>query len=220
MSRPGWHPDPAGSGQERWWDGATWTQQFRPAAAQAPVAPAAPIDPDTIWEATGKPLTKVGAGRYRLTDKYLFFEKGMLSTKAQQIPIHELHDVDAKQSMSQKARGVGTITISVHRSSGVEVVHLEDIPNFREGVQKINKAAHAERERIQTRANTQTFQHSGTGPVHPSAPPAGAPAPAAAPAAPAGDPIEQLERLGKLRDAGVVSPEEFETKKAELLSRL
>ncbi len=37
---------------------------------------------------------------------------------------------------------------------------------------------------------------------------------------PAADPIEQLKRLGELRDAGVVTAEEFETKKAELLSRL
>ena len=32
--------------------------------------------------------------------------------------------------------------------------------------------------------------------------------------------FEALERLGKLRDAGVVTAEEFEAKKAELLSRV
>lgn len=39
-----------------------------------------------------------------------------------------------------------------------------------------------------------------------------------APAAP--DPIEQLRRLAELRDAGVVTPAEFEAKKAEMLSRM
>ena len=34
------------------------------------------------------------------------------------------------------------------------------------------------------------------------------------------DPMEQLKKLAELRDAGVVTPEEFETKKAELLGRL
>jgi Short C-terminal domain len=34
------------------------------------------------------------------------------------------------------------------------------------------------------------------------------------------DPLDQLERLAKLRDAGVVTPEEFAAKKAELLERL
>jgi hypothetical protein len=40
-------------------------------------------------------------------------------------------------------------------------------------------------------------------------------APAAAPAA--GDPIEQLERLGELRDKGVLTDAEFEAQKAKLL---
>ena len=35
-----------------------------------------------------------------------------------------------------------------------------------------------------------------------------------------GDVFEQLRKLGELRDAGIVTPEEFEAKKAELLSRL
>lgn len=34
------------------------------------------------------------------------------------------------------------------------------------------------------------------------------------------DPIAQLKQLGELRDAGVVTPEEFEAKKAEILSRI
>jgi hypothetical protein len=34
------------------------------------------------------------------------------------------------------------------------------------------------------------------------------------------DPIDQLRRLAELRDAGVVTPDEFEAKKADLLSRL
>ena len=41
-------------------------------------------------------------------------------------------------------------------------------------------------------------------------------APAAAPAA-AADPLDQLKKLGELRDAGILSDAEFETKKAELL---
>ncbi len=220
---PSWYPDPAGSGLLRWWDGAQWTEQLEqvPAAQPAEKAPsrrshveathAAPVtDPDTLWQATGKPLTGVGVGRYRLTAKYLFFEKGTLHSRSQQVPIHELYDVDASQSFQQKARGLGTITLTVRRAAGDERVSIEDVPDHREGVRAINAAAHAERERLQVRASTSTVQYEG---VHPAAASAQA-------ATGGGDPIVLLERLGKLRDAGVVTDEEFEAKKADLLSRL
>ncbi len=53
-----------------------------------------------------------------------------------------------------------------------------------------------------------------------AAAPAAPPAPAE-PAAPSGDAlIEQIRKLGELRDAGILTPEEFESKKADLLGRL
>jgi hypothetical protein len=33
---PGWHPNPDGTGTQRWWDGARWTDQVRPAGTPAP----------------------------------------------------------------------------------------------------------------------------------------------------------------------------------------
>jgi hypothetical protein len=42
----------------------------------------------------------------------------------------------------------------------------------------------------------------------------------AAPASVADDPYEALRKLGQLRDAGVISPDEFEAKKASLLERI
>lgn len=47
----------------------------------------------------------------------------------------------------------------------------------------------------------------------------GRPAQQAAPTA-APDPADQLRKLGELRDAGVLTADEFEAKKAELLARL
>ena len=44
-----------------------------------------------------------------------------------------------------------------------------------------------------------------------------APAPAA-PAEPAADPLEQLTKLGQLRDSGVLTEEEFEAEKAKILA--
>lgn len=41
--------------------------------------------------------------------------------------------------------------------------------------------------------------------------------PAAVPAQAAADPLDQLRKLAELRDAGIVTPEEFEAKKRQLL---
>lgn len=51
-------------------------------------------------------------------------------------------------------------------------------------------------------------------------PAASAPAPAVAPAAPQVDVAAQLQQLASLRDAGVLTEEEFAAKKAELLERM
>ena len=41
----GWYPDPQVPGQQRYWDGSTWTEQRAPYAAQAAAGPTAPVDP-------------------------------------------------------------------------------------------------------------------------------------------------------------------------------
>ncbi|MFG2574451.1 SHOCT domain-containing protein [Streptomyces sp. NPDC048481] len=46
------------------------------------------------------------------------------------------------------------------------------------------------------------------------------PVPAAAPSAQASSPVEQLRQLAELRDAGILSEEEFTAKKAEILARM
>ncbi|MBN9240763.1 MAG: hypothetical protein BGO97_13705 [Micrococcales bacterium 70-64] len=53
-TRPGWYPDPQGSG-ERWWNGASWSDTRRGAAA-APPPPAARPDP------YARPTTVVPSG--------------------------------------------------------------------------------------------------------------------------------------------------------------
>jgi hypothetical protein len=58
----GWHPDPAGTPRNRWWDGQQWTEHYaepqEPAAAQAPAATAiqAPYSPGTLF-VTGDPYS-------------------------------------------------------------------------------------------------------------------------------------------------------------------
>lgn len=203
----GWYPV---DGQERYWDGSAWTDHLRPLPSTLD------RDPDALWQAVGKPMKGFGGGRYKLTSHYLFFEKGSLRTDSQQVPIAQVLDVDLIQSMAQKARGVGTIRVQIQRPTRVETVLLEDVTEFREGVQKINETAHAARAAVQRAANT----HHYSGPVPGFQQPVQQQATAPAPAAQAPDPIAQLKQLGELRDAGVLTEEEFQAKKADILARM
>lgn len=164
-----------------------------------------------IWVAVGKPLTGVGGVKVRLSPEYLFFEKGTLRNDAQQVPVVAITDVDAAQSMTQRARGVGTIRVHVMRPAGQrETVLLEDIPDHRQGVDQINATARSARQAEQRMRNTQHVNYAQP-----------APPPSAAPVKPSSDEIfTQLERLGELRDKGFISSDDFEAKKAELLARL
>lgn len=56
-------------------------------------------------------------------------------------------------------------------------------------------------------------------PVYPQNQPSDGP-PVGPPPAATGDPYEQLRKLAGLRDAGALTPEEFEAKKADILTRL
>jgi len=165
--------------------------------------------PGTIWSAVGKPLTGIGAGRYRLTEDYLIFERGTLSTKSQQIRVSEIFDVDASQTMTQKARGVGSIRAWARRPSGDEQVLIDDIPNFREGVEQINRTADEARHRTVTRQNTQHVNYSGT--------PAIAQAPVGAGSAQALDLNSEIARLAEFHKQGILSDEEFAAGKRRLL---
>ena len=170
---PGWYP--VEGGRLRRWDGVQWTEDFRDGPVDGPerdkgirrVAGAvagrvmdtsAAVPDGALWSATGKPLTGIGAGRYWMNAHYLFFEKGTLRTDSQQVPISAVIDVDVKQGMTQKARGVFTVLVTVQRTHGIEVVTMDDIPDGREAMRIINEAAAAARLALQRNANTMRYE--------------------------------------------------------------
>lgn len=161
-----------------------------------------------LWEAQGKPLVpSMGTVKVRVTDDLLYFEKGVLRTDAQQIPLSFVYDVDVAQSMTQKMSGVATLKVHVRRPEGTEIVVLDDMPDFRNGAQIINDASKRARHAEAQATNTHYF----AGPA------------AAAPAAPqqsADDPMAQLQRLKSMHEAGLITDEEYSAKKADILGRL
>ena len=168
----------------------------------------------TIWEGQSQTLTGAatggrGAVKYRLTNLFLYIEKGILRTDAQQVPIAEVGDVDIKASMTQKARRVGDVLVHVQRPGGVEVITIQAIPKPKDVQRMVNDTAHQGRAALLQTASTHTYR--GRTPaqgVH-----------TAAPAAPAAA-IELIRELGELRDAGILSADEFTTKKEDILSRM
>lgn len=176
-----------------------------------------PMSDQIRYQTTAKPINPLNALTVRVTDQLVIFERGKLSTSTQQIPLVFVQDVDATQSMTQKARGVGTVVVHVLRPTGPERVQLDDLPDFQILHACINDLSG--RARTAAQRARQTHHYTGGGPGHqPSAPQP--PAPQRPARSDRDDALDQLERLGRLRDSGVITSEEFEAKKAGLLDRL
>ncbi len=126
-----------------------------------------------------------------VTDRRIVFtEQGMMRSRLEDFPYEKISSVQTGTSVMS-----GKLTIF---ASGNKAEIKDVMPKDR-----VNEIGDYVRTRI------------GSGP---SAPAVETSAP---PSAPAGaSPMEQLKQLGELRDAGVVTPEEFEAKKAELLGRM
>ena len=77
--------------------------------------------------------------------------------------------------------------------------------------------ATAVRNRVSRRQSERWSEEGTSQPAYLQPEQAAAPPPQAAPA-PAADPIEQLTKLGELRDKGVLTEEEFAAQKAKLLA--
>ena len=77
-----------------------------------------------------------------------------------------------------------------------------------------NRVSRRQADRWQTQADAQAYQQQQqAAPQAPMAPP-----PPAAPAASQGDTLAQLQQLGELKAAGILSDAEFEAQKAKILA--
>ena len=94
------------------------------------------------------------------------------------------------------------------------------MPELLRGVARaavVSGTATAVSNRVSRRQANRWAAEEQASPAYMAAAPAGQPAAPAAPVAPAADPVAQLERLGDLRDRGVLTDAEFEAQKAKIL---
>ncbi len=154
----GWYDD--GSGLQRWWDGNAWTEDVLTNNAQGDASrksglrgslqdlgarmtarPDPTMDPNAMWAAVSKPMTGIGGATYKLTAEHLIIEEGVFSSRGRHIRVGDIREVTATQNLSQKFRGVGSITVTVITASGPQYVTLDDVLDFRQGAVLIGKAA-------------------------------------------------------------------------------
>ena len=182
--------------------------------------PQATMQPGDIWAATAKPMKGFGGARYRLTPEFLIIERGTVTSNIEQVRIAFVTDIHTHQTISQKARKIGDLAITVtHPEGTVERVEIKDIPNPSEVASIMVKAANAAREVERARQSTSFIQHAGTPVGTPQAPAPPAPATTPAPTQDE-DPMAKLKQLGDLHAAGVLSDEEFQAAKASILARM
>jgi hypothetical protein len=193
-----------------------------PSAPQVPMQPASTA---VLWAGHSEDLTsmasggKIASASYSLTEDAIKFEAGLLSKTAETLPLWAVLDVDLKQSLTQRARGVGDLTLRVDPSGykyGQTVVVLKSIRDAAQVRDLIARQANAVRAAIQQRQHELEIQRRQASAAHTNI--GAVPAPALA-APPAGDDLlEKITRLAALHQSGALSADEFAAAKAKLLA--
>ncbi len=182
----------------------------------APPPPELPLDPNVLWSGTRQALS-LSKASYTITRDYILFEAGMLSSTSEQIPLWAVRDLDVKQSMIQKSRGIGDVVVHCQHSdyTGRSNVTLEGITDPKAVRDLINREAGRARHDYQV-AHQSTYHH-GMAPAAPAAPVVPTPAPAPSAAAEGPSRADQVRELAALRDEGLMTDEEFDQKRREIL---
>ena len=198
-------------------------------------------DPNTLWFGESQNAATSAAGiskaRYRITRDRVWIESGLLGTRTESVPLWSIRDMDIRQAVWQRSKDVGDVVLNLddpaygaqqdmfnltgapeHGTTSGQVV-LDNIENPH-AVYDILAPLVSEARHKKTIERQSQYLHVNPGMAAAGmaygAPPA---APAPPPAAPAGgDLVDQLRRLGELRDAGILTEEEFAAQKAKLLA--
>jgi uncharacterized membrane protein YdbT with pleckstrin-like domain len=129
--------------------------------------------------------------RFVLTTDRLITRRGIIAKHSKEIPLERINDVAFSQSMLERALGAGDLLIE---SAGER------------GQNRISNVRKPEQVQLMIYKETETNNNRSM------PPPTGTPMNASIP--------DQIEALARLKDQGVISDIEFESKKQELLKRM
>ena len=169
--------------------------------------------------------------RYRITKDRVWIESGLLGTRTESVPLWAIKDMDVRIAVWQQGKDVGDVVLNLEDPSYGANQDMFNMSGNIEGtttgqvvldniegpyaVLDILSPLISEARSKKTIERQSTYVHNMTPGM-----PYGAPPPQAAPAAappPQLDMVEQLKKLGELRDSGILTEEEFAAQKAKLL---
>jgi uncharacterized membrane protein YdbT with pleckstrin-like domain len=151
------------------------------------------------------------AEEYVITSRRIIHAEGVVNKRATDSSLEKINDAVLVESVFGRIFGFGDLDVLTASESGIEKLRmLRDAKDFK-------KAMLEAKHELELELTRPTMPPVRSDPV-----PAAAPAnPAPTPEADTADEVaDALARLSDLRAKGVITPEEFEAKKAELLSRL
>lgn len=158
------------------------------------------------------------AEEYVITSRRILHVDGVINKRATDSSLEKINDAILVESIFGRIFGFGDLDVLTASESGIEKLRmLRDAKDFK-------KAMLEAKHELEIELNRPTMPPVRSSDAPGTAATGGTPAPTAPAATPQADTADEvadaLGRLGDLRDRGILTPEEFEAKKAELLSRL
>lgn len=198
-----------------------------------------------LWSGSPSDLTAAASGgrivraAYTVTTDAIQFEAGVVTTRAETIPLWAVIDVDLTQTVTQKARGVADLALRIDPRAAAQYgqhrLVLRSIKEARMVKDLIIRQANAIRVNWTNHQHERSLEHQRAGAtqfanvvhtqspapqataapaqVQPAAPPQAQIAPAAG-----GDLMSRLKELAELKTAGLFTADEFTAAKALLLA--
>jgi membrane protein YdbS with pleckstrin-like domain len=171
---------------------------------------------------------------YLITNRRLIHAEGVINKKTTDSSLEKINDAVLTESVFGRMFGFGDLDVLTASEEGIERLRmLRDAKDFKKSMIEAKHELEIEVARpvmppLRSEPAVAAPVVASTETVAPVVPPPAAPAaaavapsPAPAPADTAGDDIgDALTRLGDLRDRGLITPEEYEAKRRELLDRI
>jgi hypothetical protein len=147
--------------------------------------------------------------RYIITNRRVMEVRGIINKHIGDSALEKVNDVNLNQSVVGRLLGYGTVQIITGSDIGVNKFHRISNPV------RFKRAMLNAKEQLQVRA-----EYGPEEPLHPEPPPNDAGDTAPEPPVSGDDIPEVIAELAELHEKGVITKEEFQAKKTELLDRL